>query len=57
MLEYYALHLRDRLYVVRPQGQLGTCGWSPRPWVVIYITADSPEQAIRRAARKGWLDA
>jgi hypothetical protein len=41
-----ATHLRDSLYAVRPEGQLGTCGWSPEPWVVAYIKADSPEQAV-----------
>jgi hypothetical protein len=24
-----ATHLRDNLYAVRPEGQLGTCGWFP----------------------------
>jgi hypothetical protein len=43
--------LRDRRYAVRPKGQLGTCGWYPKFWVVIYVKANSPEQAILRAMR------
>ena len=31
--------LRDNRWAVRPQGQLGTCGWHPKPWEVVYVTA------------------
>ena len=44
-----ATHLRDNHYAVRPLGQLGTCGFSPVAWTVQYITARSPEAAVRKA--------
>ena len=47
-----ATNLRDNRYAVRPAGQLGTCGWHPRPWTVVFVTASSPEQAVRRAIQR-----
>jgi hypothetical protein len=44
-----ATPLRGDRYAVRPVGALGTCGWSPVPWDVQYITAHSPEAAVRLA--------
>lgn len=46
-----ATHLRGNLYAVRPTGQLGTCGSYPYLWTVIYIHANSPQQAIQKAER------
>lgn len=48
-----AEHLRDRLYVVRPEGQLGTMGWSPKAWTAFFVRADSPEHAVKIATKKG----
>lgn len=45
------MHLRGRTYAVRPAGQLGTCGWWPEAWEIVYVTADSPEHALRLAER------
>ncbi len=45
-----AIHLRDGVWAVRPEGCLGTCGWvNGQPWTVQYIRASSPEMAIRKA--------
>ena len=44
-----ALHLRDRTWAVRPENQCGTCGWHPYPWSVIYVKAQSKEEAERKA--------
>jgi hypothetical protein len=49
--EYEATYLRDNRYAVHPKGQLGTCGWYPVPWTVVYVNARSPEAAIRKAER------
>lgn len=49
-----ATHLRDNLYAVRPEGQLGTCGFFPEPWEVQYIRARSPEHAVRIAKAIGY---
>lgn len=46
-----ATHLRGREYAVRPEGQLGTCGFYPVAWTVQYITATCPEQAVRKASK------
>ena len=41
--------LRDNRWAVRPKGQLGTCGWHPKPWKVFYVTAVSGAEAVRKA--------
>jgi hypothetical protein len=50
-LELEATHLRDNVYAVRPKGQLGTCGWSPKPWTVQYVRATSLQHAIQKAKK------
>lgn len=50
--ELEAMHLRGNRYAVRPIGQLGTCGWRPRPWTVIYVNARSTADAIRKASQQ-----
>ena len=47
-----ATHLQGRRYAVKPEGQLGTCGWHPVPWTVTYVTARSPAEAIRKARKE-----
>ena len=48
-----ATHLRDNRWAVRPIGCLGTCGWrNGVAWTVIYVTARSAEEAVRKAARR-----
>jgi len=46
-----ATHLRGRSYAVRPVGQLGTCGFYPAAWMVIYVHAGSKEEALKKARR------
>ena len=46
-----ATHLGRRLYAVRPEGQIGTCGFHPAAWSVIYVTARSSDHA--RALARG----
>ena len=48
----YAVQLRSGEWAVRPKGQLGTCGWYPYPWTVVYVTASNEQEAIRKAIRK-----
>ena len=43
--------LRNGEYAVRPQSQLGTCGWYPKAWTVQYIKAASSQEAIRKAVQ------
>ena len=50
-MELEATHLRDNTYAVRPKGQLGTHGWHPKPWGVLYVKAKSKKLAIRKAVR------
>ena len=47
--ELEATHLRGNRYAVKPKDQLGTCGFYPNPWMVYYVNAKSPEQAIAKA--------
>jgi len=47
--ELEATHLQGRGWAVRPKGQLGTMGWHPFPWDVVYVNAGSAEEAIRKA--------
>lgn len=48
-IELEATHLRGNRYAVRPKGSLGTCGWSPFPWTVVYVTARSEDAAVKKA--------
>ena len=52
MTDLEATHLRDNRWAVRPVGQLGTCGWHPHPWTVIYVNARDPWDAIKKAQKK-----
>lgn len=47
-----AVHLRDNRWAVRPEGQLGTCGWSPQAWNVEYVNARSAQEAIQKASKR-----
>jgi hypothetical protein len=40
---------------VRPAGKLGTCGWTPFAWTVVYVNAHSPAAAIAKAERRGLI--
>ena len=52
-LKLEALHLRDRKYAVHPVGTVGTCGWiDGKPWQVVFVTASSAADAVRKATRK-----
>jgi len=49
--EMEATPLRDGQWAVRPKGQLGTCGWHPYPWTVVYVKARNAQDAINKARR------
>jgi hypothetical protein len=51
-IELEATKLRDDRWAVRPKGQLGTCGWCPVPWQVVYVKAPSAKAAIHKAKEK-----
>lgn len=36
-------------WAVRPTGQLGTCGFRPYPWSVVYVKAHDASSAIKAA--------
>jgi hypothetical protein len=44
-----AIHLRANRWVVRPFGQLGTCGWRPTAWRAKVVTARSETEALIKA--------
>ena len=50
-MQLEATHLRGNKWAVRPLNQLGTCGFYPVPWTVIYVTARSEAEAIRNAMK------
>lgn len=50
-MKYEAEHLRGNRWAVHPEGQLGTCGWHPKPWQVVYVNARSESDALRKAER------
>lgn len=43
-----ATHLRGRRYAVKPAGQLGTCGWHPEAWMVVYVNARNAKHAVTK---------
>ena len=51
-VKYEATHLRDCKWAVKPENQLGTCGFYPVPWTVQYVTANNADEALRRAGKK-----
>lgn len=48
-VKFEATHLRGGMYAVRPEGQLGTCGFHPKPWTVQYVKAADERDAVRKA--------
>ncbi len=48
-----ATRLRSGQWCVRPEGQLGTCGWSPAAWTARYVKARSAQEAIRKVINMG----
>ena len=50
-MELEATELRNGQWAVRPAGQLGTMGWHPYPWTVVYVRAPNAGEAVRKAAR------
>lgn len=51
-MELEATHLRGSCFAVRPKNQLGTCGFHPKPWTVIYVNGRNSEDAIKKAKIK-----
>lgn len=48
--EMEATELRNGQWAVRPKGALGTHGFHPYPYEVIYVTASSGGEALHKAA-------
>ena len=46
-----ATRLHGNRWAVRPTGQLGTMGWHPYAWTVIYVTAKDAHAALVKARR------
>lgn len=43
----------NNCWIVRPVGQLGTCGWiKGKPWMAAYSNAKAAERAIQLCAHK-----
>ena len=51
-MHWEAEQLRDNKYVVRPRGQLGTCGFYPRPWTAQFVNAHSCADAMVKFNRR-----
>ena len=52
MIKLTATPLGRRRYAVRPEGQLGTCGFHPVAWTVVYVIARSPIHACAMARER-----
>lgn len=52
MRELEATQLRNGKWAVRPKGQLGTCGFYPVAWHVVFVKAATPKQAITKAGNR-----
>ena len=42
-------------YIVRPEGQVGTIGWHPKPWEAQYFSSRSKAQQYINKQTKGEL--
>lgn len=52
-MNYVAEQLKIGLYVVRPEGALGTHGWiKGEPWEVVYVRTHSPVYALIQAKQE-----
>jgi hypothetical protein len=51
--ELEAIRLRSGNWIVRPKGQLGTVGWSPKPWSAVNVgkRPRNENEAIRMALK------
>lgn len=47
-----AIRLNSGVWAVKPEGQLGTCGFYPKAWTVQFIKASSKDKAIKIAERR-----
>lgn len=45
-MRYQATHLQGSRYVIRPAGQIGTCGFYPSAWTAVFINARSEADAL-----------
>lgn len=50
-MKWVAECLRGNRWVVRPEGQLGTCGFFPQAWSAVFVTARSEAEALRKAGK------
>lgn len=51
-----AERLDSGVWVVRPEGQLGTMGYYPYPWAAVIVQkAASAEDALRKARKRGMV--
>lgn len=51
-----AERLDSGVWVVRPEGQLGTCGYYPYPWAAVVVQkAATAEDALRQARKRGMV--
>jgi hypothetical protein len=51
-----AEQLHNGVWVVRPEGQLGTMGYYPYPWAAVIVqNATSAEDALRKARKRGMV--
>jgi len=50
-MKYEADKLSGNRWAVRPEGQCGTCGFYPKPWQVVFVTAATVSEALRKAER------
>lgn len=48
-MSYEVSHLMDQRWAVRPFGCVGTSGFYPFPWTVVYVTASNAEEAMKKA--------
>jgi hypothetical protein len=51
-MQYEAVHLRGARYAVKPVGKLGTMGWTPRPWTVVFVNARSSAGSIAQGRER-----
>lgn len=51
--ELEATKLRNNRWAVQPKGQVGTTGFYPEPWDVVYVNASSAAEAIKKVEASG----
>lgn len=54
MIRVVTERLRNGTVLARPEGALGTCGWSPKAWTMAYVSRGRDPVDAFLASNRNW---